>query len=304
MTVPHAINDEWPLVKTIAGEAFDLPTDQRAAFIAQRCAQRPDLRDQVLDLVGLAGTRTSILDPGGIPADMLAAALDVAPVVEGSRIGRYVIGTPVGSGGMIMSQSATAPALIGAGYLPAGRVQLITQAWANKADIPDAPSTIEIGSTGETSVWTGTELLVWGGRKTTGPVAVGGGRYNPTTRTWTAITTVNAPVSRQEATAVWTGTEMLVWGGYTGSPGYEVPQGTGARYNPATNVWTAMTTTGAPSARYDHSAVWSGTQMIIWGGQGNFYTDSSGARYNPSTNTWTALATTGGPQERVNSTVL
>ncbi|MEY3231581.1 MAG: hypothetical protein RL689_1670 [Planctomycetota bacterium] len=99
MTVPSA-NHDWAHVKAVAGEAFDLPADQRAAFIAQRCAQRPDLRDQVLDLVGLAGTRTSILDPGGIPADMLAAALDVAPVVEGSRIGRYVIGTPVGSGGM------------------------------------------------------------------------------------------------------------------------------------------------------------------------------------------------------------
>ena len=99
MTVPPA-NHDWAHVKAVAGEALDLPGDQRATFIEQRCAHRPDLRDQVLDLVGLAGTKTSLLDPGGIPADMLAAALDVAPVVEGARIGRYVIGPPVGSGGM------------------------------------------------------------------------------------------------------------------------------------------------------------------------------------------------------------
>jgi non-specific serine/threonine protein kinase/serine/threonine-protein kinase len=100
MTRPHAPNHDWDLVKTIAGEAFDLPDDQRADFIARRCAQRQDLLDQVRDLIGVARTRTSILDAGGIPADMLAAALDIAPVVEGSRIGRYVLGPALGSGGM------------------------------------------------------------------------------------------------------------------------------------------------------------------------------------------------------------
>ena len=100
MTRPHAPNHDWDLVKTIAGEAFDLPDDQRADFIATRCAERQDLLDQVRDLIGIARTRTSILDAGGIPADMLAAALDIAPVVEGSRIGRYVLGPALGSGGM------------------------------------------------------------------------------------------------------------------------------------------------------------------------------------------------------------
>ncbi|MEI7658403.1 MAG: serine/threonine-protein kinase [Phycisphaerae bacterium] len=100
MTRPHTSNHDWDLVKTIAGEAFDLPDDQRADFIARRCAERQDLLDQVRDLIGVAGTRTSILDAGGIPVDMLAAALDIAPVVEGARIGRYVIGPPLGTGGM------------------------------------------------------------------------------------------------------------------------------------------------------------------------------------------------------------
>jgi hypothetical protein len=32
------------------------------------------------------------------------------------------------------------------------------------------------------------------------------------------------------------------------------------------DVWTATTTAGAPSARDSHTAVWTGTKMIVWGG--------------------------------------
>jgi N-acetylneuraminic acid mutarotase len=42
----------------------------------------------------------------------------------------------------------------------------------------------------------------------------------------------------------------------------------GGRYNPASDSWTAMTTVGAPPNREAHTAVWTGNQMIIWGGIG------------------------------------
>ena len=57
---------------------------------------------------------------------------------------------------------------------------------------------------------------------------------------------------------------MIVWGG-TGGGGLN----TGGRYNPTSNSWTAVTTTGAPAARYRHTAVWTGSEMIIWGGSGS-----------------------------------
>ena len=52
---------------------------------------------------------------------------------------------------------------------------------------------------------------------------------------------------------------MIVWGG-TGDT-------TGGRYNPGTDTWNA-TSTGAnvPSPRVFHTAVWTGTEMIVWGG--------------------------------------
>ena len=41
---------------------------------------------------------------------------------------------------------------------------------------------------------------------------------------------------------------------------------TGGRYNPSTDSWTATSTTNAPDGRYGHTAVWTGSEMIVWGG--------------------------------------
>ena len=40
----------------------------------------------------------------------------------------------------------------------------------------------------------------------------------------------------------------------------------GGRYNPSTDSWTATSTTDAPAARAGHTAVWTGSEMIVWGG--------------------------------------
>ena len=44
-----------------------------------------------------------------------------------------------------------------------------------------------------------------------------GGRYNPSTDSWTPPAPPNAPTGRDFHTAVWTGSEMIVWGGVDGS---------------------------------------------------------------------------------------
>ena len=65
-----------------------------------------------------------------------------------------------------------------------------------------------------TAVWTGSEMIVWGGYGCDGNCLLNtGGRYNPSTDSWTATSTNNAPSGRVYHTAVWTGTEMIVWGG-------------------------------------------------------------------------------------------
>ena len=57
---------------------------------------------------------------------------------------------------------------------------------------------------------------------------------------------------------------MIVWGGFTFSSQTE----TGGRYNPSADSWTATSTTNAPVKRWDHAAVWTGNEMIVWGGYG------------------------------------
>ena len=150
---------------------------------------------------------------------------------------------------------------------------------------------------GHTAVWTGTAMIVWGGAISSTGSYGDGASYDPVTQTWEPISTTNAPSPRRDHSAVWTGTEMIVWGGT------DITQGTGladgGRYDPVTDTWTALSSTGAPQGRFGHSAVWTGTEMIVWGG-GVASTSSldDGARFDPATGTWTAISDTGAPEPR------
>src|SRR5947207_1867653 len=145
-------------------------------------------------------------------------------------------------------------------------------------------------------------MIVWGGYDGSSEVNTGG-RYNPSTDSWTATSTTNAPAARGSHTAVWTGSEMIVWGGGDSSNLFN----TGGRYNPSTDSWTATSTTNAPAARWDHTAVWTGSEMIVWGGCiDDFCTNplNTGGRYNPSTDSWTATSTTNAPAARGDHTAV
>ena len=147
-----------------------------------------------------------------------------------------------------------------------------------------------------TAVWTGSEMIVWGGENESGVLNTGGG-YNPSTDSWTATSTADAPAARNRHRAVWTGTEMIVWGGDTFGA---VRLNTGGRYNPITDSWTATSTANAPEARRHHRAVWTGTEMIVWGGEGApFVLFNTGGRYNPTTDSWSATSITNAPSARV-----
>src|SRR5881409_402556 len=47
------------------------------------------------------------------------------------------------------------------------------------------------------------------------------------------------------------------------------------------DTWTATSTTSAPAARERHTAVWTGSEMIVWGGFGGIGFLNTGGRYNP-----------------------
>jgi hypothetical protein len=114
---------------------------------------------------------------------------------------------------------------------------------------------------------------------------------------WVNGATTGAPSARSGHTAAWDGQEMIVWGGDISS---EVPTFTssGGMYRPDLDQWTAVSTLNAPSARAGHTAVWTGTEMIVWGGYTAGGTLNTGAKFNPVTQTWTPASTAGAPSGR------
>src|SRR4030095_10777271 len=137
------------------------------------------------------------------------------------------------------------------------------------------------GARSHTAIWTGREMIVWGGAFTNT-----GGRYDPATDSWRPTSTLNAPSARFGHRAVWTGSEMIVWAGRTwGPPPIGAPDflNTGGRYDPATDSWRPTSTLNAPRPRSGHSAVWTGSEMIVWGG-GDIGPSrfDTGGRYDPA----------------------
>ena len=67
-----------------------------------------------------------------------------------------------------------------------------------------------------TAVWTGIEMLVWGGiGNREGGLAESGFRYSPAVDEWSSMSTIGAPSPRSGHTAVWSPElqKMIVWGG-------------------------------------------------------------------------------------------
>lgn len=144
----------------------------------------------------------------------------------------------------------------------------------------------------------GGKIATWGGWS--GPQLATGGMYDPVANAWTTMSTVGAPSGRSFATMVWTGTRLIVWGGCDGGmPSCPGVRGDGAAYDPATDTWTPISSVGAPQARAQHGAVWTGSEMIVWGGCGAMDEGmklSSGAAYSPATDTWRPIAEMPGPR--------
>ncbi len=176
-------------------------------------------------------------------------------------------------------------------YNDGARYDPATDSWS---PIPSAP----FAAARSAAVWTGTEMIVYGGASS-GPsdsvLLNTGARYNPVSNTWTSLPPALQPRSRHAA--VWTGSRMIVWGGY-GDPinGFFK---TGGQYDPSTNSWTGLSTTGAPTGSYSDTAVWTGTEMIVWSVNDVSNTPvARQGRYNPISDTWAPVTSTAAPPHR------
>jgi hypothetical protein len=145
-----------------------------------------------------------------------------------------------------------------------------------------APSTIA-GRHQHTAVWTGREMVVWGGNEGTAD----GAAYDPTADTWRTVAS-GGPAGKVGHGAAWTGSRMMVWGGSTGTE----LRNDGAAWDAATNTWSSIA--AAPVAlvpRRDHIVGWTGSEFLVWGGRtGDASYTATGALYSAATNTWRTMA--------------
>jgi len=93
---------------------------------------------------------------------------------------------------------------------------------------------------------------------------------------------------------------MIVWGGgiqYADGALLAVNHG---RYNPTTDTWTTLNSENGPAPRASHSVVWTGSEIIVWGGYtgADFYDD--GGRYDPSIDAWATTNVENAPRLRNN----
>jgi len=205
-------------------------------------------------------------------------------------------------GGIIYSETSTSTSLNDAGYTCIGKTTTTSQDAINDQGSWTAINTVStpIARVSHSAIWTGSEMIVWGGDVSSSNYynTNSGARYNPTNDSWTAISVTGAPTARSAHSAVWTGSEMIIWGGLISNPGTTMPFNTGGKYFPNTNTWVTISTTNAPEARSSQSTIWTGTDMIVWGGFSKSANLNSGGIYNPKSDSWTTISSTSAPSVR------
>ena len=135
---------------------------------------------------------------------------------------------------------------------------------------------------------------------------------------------VAGAIKAEFATIVTTGSKLIAWGGAIARDPANAPSGwdgtqIGAVYDPARGAWSPTTNSGAPAARVA-PGVWTGSSLVVWGGQSGDtymkgmyrydcarYPDGAGcaefgdgAMYDPARDAWTPISAAGAPSARFN----
>jgi|GEM_PF-3458994 len=252
----------------------------------RECFFRPALVDRLSAQPPLSGASlqdSAPLQIDSVPAPESTCAVDhweAMSSVNAPPLSSSYGTSRVWTGNLLLVWGADA-----SGNVLGGRYNPLTDSWT-PISIVGAPAPRQ----GPTAVWSGRYMIIWGGNG----YLNSGGRYDPIADTW--LPTAPAPVGRFLNSAVWTGSQMIVWGGMIlNSP---FGSNTGGRYDPESDTWTATTTLGAPVVRFAHTAIWTGSRMIVWGGESGTPL-ATGGSYDPASDQWTPTSTINAPFARL-----
>jgi len=175
----------------------------------------------------------------------------------------------------------------GAALSDGAAYDLAADGWSALAEA-GAPSSRESAG----AVWTGSEMIVWGGWVDGGALFGDGARYRLADDTWSPVSPAGAPAARARFVAQWMDGEMLVWGGCSAPlcyqpdpPGagiFDKVFGDGARYDPATDSWTPVSSAHSPRPRHAAVSVWTGSEVLLDGGmhpKAGYFSIDDGGRY-------------------------
>jgi hypothetical protein len=227
--------------------------------------------------VRLAGKRTGWAVIAGV---LVAAAAVAYPIWTTSKHATRAI-----AGVSSPQLAAPSPTPV----LPASKASAVAQdTWGTVPQGPLAPRV------DPAAVWTGSQLLVWGGASAPGAakpaVFADGAAYDPATHVWTPLPA--APIkARASMGYVWTDDEFMVFGGYDGA---STAFADGAAYSPSRHSWRLLPGV-ALQARVDPQVLWTGSLVIVIGGRPVDESATGGgdpldaAAYDPATNRWHTL---------------
>jgi len=135
-------------------------------------------------------------------------------------------------------------------------------------------------------VWTGREYLIWGGL----PETDTGSRYDPREDRWARTSTVGAPAPRGFHVATWTDRELMVWGGCAACRGSgSTFTSDAALYDPNDDQWRPVGSANEPTPRIAAGHVWTGREVLVWGGGASGSSRQDGALFDPRTGAWRAV---------------
>lgn len=215
-----------------------------AATAASACSAAPRTAATGRPAGAPATTATSVKTvPQGVWSDIAPApgAADGAPVWAGGEL-------VVWSGGLGRDAG-------GAAYRPADG------AWR-----PTARSPLS-ARRGHTGVWTGREVVYWGGRSASDDILGDGAAYDPAADRWRLLPPAPIP-ARFLHEAVWTGREVVVWGGVRQCCPIDsvIHDAAAAAYDPAADRWRRLPDVPAPWSGDDGAAVTGAAdgRVFVW----------------------------------------
>jgi len=150
---------------------------------------------------------------------------------------------------------------------------------------------------GPSFVWAGSKLFALGQPEFFSPEEpIRVGLYNPNTTSWSLPSI--APVTNLSLTTKpiigWTGSEVIVYG----KDMLHFGEMLAARLNPATGLWSTMSTNSGPqlSSMGNPRPVWTGTELFVEGRTNETSFQPVYFLYNPQTDSWRQATAVGSPQ--------